>query len=165
MPFKVIGGILTVFSLIILYPCTGITQPDKNVSTEINTSDEAIAPDDIASADSIDRKLLVYFFHGRKRCMSCRTIEAYAYDAIRTYYGELLESGRIEWLKRNYANPKFAHFKDEFELYTQSVVLVDMQGDKVLRWKNLKDVWTFSWDKDAYYEYIRREVEAYLKEG
>ena len=96
--------------------------------------------------------------------MSCRTIEAYAHDAIQTYYAALLENGQIEWLKRNYANPEYAHFKDEFELYTQSVVLVDMQGEKIIRWKNLKDVWTLTRDKKAFYDYIRREVESYLNE-
>lgn len=156
--------IIFTFLLIVLHPVAGITQSEEDVSTELSNNEETVISDNATFADSTGRKLMAYFFHGRKRCMSCRTIEAYAHDAIQTYYGELLENGRIEWLERNYANPKFAHYKNEFGLYTQSVVLVDMQGDKVLRWKNLKDVWTLTRDKDGYYEYIRKEVEAYLNE-
>jgi len=125
-----------------------------------------------SSIDSVEKEqkktdltFIVYYFHGRKRCSSCRTIEMYTHDAILDYFPAELESDRMEWRIVNFANPKNKHFKDDFELYTQSVVLVEMEGNEMVRWKNLKDVWRLIRNKDAYYEYIREEVSAFLTEG
>ncbi len=112
-----------------------------------------------------DRTLIVYYFHGKKRCMSCRTIEMYTHDAILNHFPAELESDRMEWQILSLANPKNKHFRDDFELYTQSVVLVEMEGNEMVRWKNLKDVWKLIRNKDAFYEYIREEVSAFLTEG
>ncbi len=155
--------IYTTLCVILLNPEEGMSQTGQEPQSEAKVTFNLESTEYSISTDA-NRKLLAYFFHGRKRCMSCRTIEAFAHDALQTFFGELLENGRIEWLERNYANPKFAHFKDKFELYTQSVVLVDMKGEDIIRWKNLKDVWTLTRDKEAYYNFIRREVDSYLKE-
>ena len=144
----------------LIYSSPGCSQTDQGQPPEV------IISESLQDSSSIqpEPKLIVYYFHGRKRCMSCRTIEGYTNDAIQTYFGEQLENGRLEWLVRNYVNPEYAHFKDDFQLYTQSVVLVDMNGDQMVRWKNLNEVWTLLRNKNAYYDYIRREVEAFLIE-
>jgi len=146
-----------------IHPSPGLSQIEQEQSVEVITSNTSESVADSISLHQ-DHKLIVYYFHGRKRCGPCRTIEAYTHDGIQTYFGEQLKNGRIEWVIRNYVNPKYAHFKDDFQLYTQSVVLTDMKGDQMVRWKNLNKVWTLVRDKDAYYDYIRREVEAYLKD-
>lgn len=129
------------------------TTTEKNIESTEKTLDES------------DVKLMVYYFHGRKRCMSCRTFEAYTHDAILQFFPDQLESGRMEWQIVNYTNPKYKHFKDDFELYTQSVVLVELKGVESVRWKNLVDVWKLKGNKDAFYEYINEEVSAFLSEG
>ncbi|MCF7810804.1 nitrophenyl compound nitroreductase subunit ArsF family protein [bacterium] len=130
--------------------------------TTAQTQSES-TPDSIVSIqDNTVHKLMVYYFHGKKRCMSCRTIEGYTHDVLLTDFADKLESGRIEWQIVNTANPKNAHFKQDFELYTQSVVLVDMVDGEMKRWKNLKDVWTLLRNKEAFYEYINSEVTAFL---
>ena len=148
-------------SLLLLTILFGVTLPLSIQSQTEQTNDAKVVVES-QSKEAINAKLLAYFFHGRKQCMSCRTIEAYAYDAIEKNFKNQLESGRIEWSKVNYDNPDFSHFKKDFELYTQSVVLVEMKDDQIIRWKNLKDVWTLIRDKEKFYNYIRTEVQAYL---
>ena len=128
------------------------------------TADSNIIPADKAQ-EKPDSKLIVYYFHGRKRCMSCRTIEMYTHDAILEYFPEQIESGHIEWRIENYTNPKNESFKKEFELYTQSVVLVEMVDDEIVRWENLKDVWKLLRNKEAFYEYIHSGVTKFITEG
>jgi len=151
--------ILTIVCVFLFNPAT-VNAQDKTEAPLIKT--EAI-PDSVKTVqDEATHKLMVYYFHGKKRCMSCRTIEGYTHDTILTYFPDQLESGRIEWQIVNYANPKHAHFKEDFGLYTQSVVLVEMKKDEIIRWKNLKDVWTLIRKKEAFYEYIREEVAGFL---
>ena len=59
-------------------------QGSSVATTEGNTA-EIAAP---------DRTLIVYYFHGNKRCNTCRTIEAYTEEAIRTGFPNELRSGQ-----------------------------------------------------------------------
>src|SRR4030043_1963217 len=104
-----------VVCICLIYSSLSLSQPQTQPLKPIVSLKSESTSDSLATQN--DRKLLVYFFHGRKRRMSCRTIEAYAHDALQTYFKELLQNGRIEWLDRNYANPEYAHFKDDFQLY------------------------------------------------
>jgi len=139
---------------------TALLAQEEDVKQPV-TADSNIDPAEKAQ-EKPDSKVIVYYFHGRKRCMSCRTIEMYSHDAIQKYFTEQIESGHIEWRIENYANPKNEHFKKEFELYTQSVVLVEMVDDKIVRWENLKDVWKMLRNKEAFYEYIHSGVSKFL---
>ena len=138
-----------------------LSDANKAEETSIEKSVEDTAKADVDQ----ERKLIVYYFHGKKRCMSCRTIESYSHDAVLKYFSEEIDSGRLEFILVNFANPEYAHFKDDFELYTQSVVLVDLKDGEMSEWKNLKDVWLLTRKKDKFYEYIKTEVETFLKES
>ena len=39
-------------------------------------------------------RLVAYYFHGNVRCQTCRTIEAYAEEAIKNGYPEQMASGK-----------------------------------------------------------------------
>ena len=43
--------------------------------------------------ETADSKVVVYYFHGNVRCMTCRTIEAYAKEAIESGLGDALKDG------------------------------------------------------------------------
>lgn len=130
-------------------------QSETTVSSEVFIQTEA---------DQEARQLIVYYFHGNKRCLSCRKIEIFTHEALESNFTELLESGRIKWEAVNTDNPKHKHFIEDFQLYTKSVVLVDMEGNAMLRWKNLKDVWNLTRKKEAFHEYITAEVSVYLQD-
>jgi len=153
-------------SLLLIFGVGLFLQPPAIFAQDAVEGQPATTETTIESAEKTleksDTKLFVYYFHGRKRCMSCRTIEAYTHDAILQFFPDQLESGRMEWQLINYANPKNKHFKDDFELYTQSVVLVEMKGVERIGWKNLVDVWKLKYNKDAFYEYINEELSAFL---
>ena len=55
------------------------------------------------------------------------------------------------------------HFVKDFNLETKSVVLVAMQGDRQLRWKNLDKIWDLVHTKDEFKKYISKEVSVFRK--
>ncbi len=134
-------------------------EPDAKIETA-TTSQE---PSEVDIAQS-NRQLIVYYFHGNKRCMSCRKIEIFTHEALESNFSELLKSGRIKWEAVNTDNPKHKHFIDDFQLYTKSVVLVDIKADEMIRWKNLEEVWNLTHKKEAFHEYISKEVTAFLQD-
>ncbi len=114
------------------------------------------APKATVKADTV-----VYYFHGTSRCHTCRTIEAYADEAVKGAFTADLESGRLAWQPTNVDEPANEHFVKDFQLYTRSLVLVD--GSNPKRFKNLERVWQLVGDKPAFLKYVQDEVRAFKK--
>ncbi len=99
---------------------------------------------------------LVYYFHGTARCATCRTIEAYAREAVTGAFAADLEARRIGWQALNVDEPANQHFVRDFQLYTRSVVVVDARNPK--RFKVLERVWELVRDKPAFQKYVEQEI-------
>ncbi|MDX2176420.1 MAG: nitrophenyl compound nitroreductase subunit ArsF family protein [Candidatus Sumerlaeia bacterium] len=82
-----------------------------------------------------------YYFHGNIRCETCTTIEELSSSTLERAFAAELDSGRLEWRLVNYDEPANEHFREDFQLAFQSLVLVEERGGAVARWTNLKDVW------------------------
>ncbi|MFH0939040.1 MAG: nitrophenyl compound nitroreductase subunit ArsF family protein [Planctomycetota bacterium] len=109
-------------------------------------------------------KIIVYYFHGNMRCATCRAIEAYANEAIRTGFADALKDGRLEWRVVNIEEPDNERFVEDFQLTTRSVVLERLVNGKRADWKNLERVWELiRGDKDDFLKYVQDETKVYLK--
>jgi hypothetical protein len=115
-----------------------------------------------AVPDGAAHRLVAYYFHGNTRCWTCRTIEAYAEEAIRTGFPTAWDDGRIAWLVVNVEEPENEHFVRDYELTTRSVVLVDVTEGNEQRWKRLDRVWQLVHDKRAFTEYVQGEARSIL---
>jgi hypothetical protein len=125
----------------------------------------AIAGEAEATASHADNAVVAYYFHGNKRCSTCRKLEAYSAEAINGGFAAELESGGLEWRVVNTDDKENAHFITDFELVTKSVVLAEYRDGKVVRFKNLKLVWQLVGDEDGFVRYIRDETRDFLAEG
>ncbi len=111
-------------------------------------------------------KLVVYYVHGTRRCPTCKRLEAYTQEAVETGFAKELEAGTIEWQTVNTDEEGNGHFMQDYQLYTKSVILSEVQDGKELRWKNLDKIWELvRGDKEAYVKYIQDEVTAFIGEG
>ena len=116
----------------------------------------------IQDAPTPDRQLIVYYFHGNTRCNTCRTIEAFTGEAITTGFPEDLKSGRVAWKVVNIDEPGNAHFVEDFDLTTKSVVLVDVRRGQRGKWTNLDKIWGLTRNKDAFINYITENTNKFL---
>ncbi|MBN1669895.1 MAG: hypothetical protein JXR37_02605 [Kiritimatiellae bacterium] len=108
-------------------------------------------------------RVIAYYFYGNVRCATCRKIEAYAYEAIRTQFKDALAGGELAWRTANTDEPANAHFVDEYQLSTRSVVLVRTGGEGQAAFKNLERIWELVGDKAAYQDYIVKETRLFLE--
>ena len=129
-------------------------------------STKAASPGDSTAAVSDTtaqpQRIIAYYFYTTKRCVSCRKIEAYSQEALETAFPEELKSGRLVWRPTNIDEESNAHFVQDYQLYTKSVVLVDEREGKQQGWKNLADVWKLLNDKQQFIAYIQKEARACL---
>jgi hypothetical protein len=111
-----------------------------------------------------DIKIIAYYFHGTSRCVSCRKIEAYSDEAIKSGFTTELKDGVLEWRVVNVEEKENGHFVEDYKLYTKSLVLVEMKDGKQVKWKNLDKVWELLKDKDAFIKYVKYEVSIFLND-
>jgi hypothetical protein len=112
-----------------------------------------------ASASVSGAATRVYYFHGNYRCSTCRTIEAYAREAVTGAFARDLEARRLEWQVVNVDQAENRHFIKDFQLYTRSLVIVD--GKDPRRFKVLERVWELVHDRAGFHEYVAREIRAF----
>ena len=128
------------------------------------SADDAPRTTTAVAPRTLDVEVVAYYFHGNLRCRTCRTIEAYSEEAIRSEFADELASGRLAWHVVNVEEPENKHFVKEFELVTRSLVLADYEDGEVTRWENLKQVWQLVRDKERFLDYVNSSTRKFLQE-
>lgn len=118
----------------------------------------------IGAETSPESFVAVYYFHGNFRCVNCHNIEQYAKEAVENNFRKELDAGRVVFKVINIETSGNEHFTNDYQLYTKSVVLSLVKNGKEVRFDNLAKVWEYLGNKDAFHQYIKNEVEKYLKE-
>ena len=110
-------------------------------------------------------KVIAYYFHTNARCSTCIKIEAYSKEAIEKGFPDAIKNGILEMRIVNYEHPENRHFMQDYKLVSKSLVLVNTVNGKQTEWRNLKLVWQLTGSKDAFMNYVRKEVRSYLAKG
>ena len=142
----------------------GARTPDSPAATSPATTDSA---QDVAAspATAESQKIVAYYFHRTMRCPTCLSIEKQSQEAIELSYNGELSAGTLEWHAVNIEEAGNEHFGKDFELQSQSLVLVEVAGERVTRWKLLPKVWELVEDPYGFQEYVATEVGIFLGGG
>ncbi len=114
-------------------------------------------------ADSAGKKFVVYYFHGNYRCPTCLKLEKLSREAVKENFKKELTSGLVEYKAVNVDTPENRHFVNDFGLFTKSLVVVEEDGGKVKRYKNLQKIWELVRDEVAFNSYVKDEVKGFIK--
>jgi hypothetical protein len=126
----------------------------------VNAADNATAQK--APAAQSKSFIAAYYFHGNFRCPTCRKMEQYSRESIELNFAQQLKSGRLVFQSINIDEPENQHFVQDYQLVTRSLVLVKYENGKQTAWKNLPAIWQNVGDQTAFFEYVKKEVAAYL---
>jgi len=141
-----------------------VPAPDNQRSKEPATKQKEKAPSPRTTATSQNSKVVAYYFHGTFRCSTCQTIEKYSKEAIEHYFANELKNGTLEFKSLNLEEAENRHYIQDYQLFSRSLVISLVKQDKEVTWKNLTDVWKLVRDKDKFFQYVKDEVEIFLKE-
>lgn len=106
----------------------------------------------------------VYYLHGKVRCPTCRSIEAYAQEAVQTGFADELKTGKINWQVINYELPGNEHYTTDYEVVAPNVVLAMFKDGKQVKWKGLPEVWEHVGDKSAFTALVQTSLREFLGE-
>lgn len=130
---------------------------------EVDTMAAAPAPD--AATAPVQHSVVAYYFHGNYRCRTCSAMQEYAREALQQAYADALAEGRLEWRPVNTDEPENAHFIQDYQLATRSLVIAQFEGDDQVAYKNLERIWELVSDKEAFLKYVIEETGQYLAAG
>jgi hypothetical protein len=115
------------------------------------------------ATDAAIHLVRVYYFRTTTRCVSCKKIEAFTDEAIRSAFAREIEDGRMIFKVVNVEEPGNGHFIQDYKLATKSVVVVDLVNGGQVRWKNLARIWELLNDQPVFVRYVQDEVRQYLE--
>ena len=107
--------------------------------------------------------MIAYYFHGKFRCASCVKIEALSRKAVTEGFPDELKSGRLRFLDVNVDEAQNRHFIAEYQLSSQSLILVAIRDGRQVRWQNMEKVWTLLDSEREFIPYVRDGVSGFLK--
>ncbi len=113
----------------------------------------------------LSAKVVVYYFSTGKECVTCEQIPAYAQEALEAGFAAEVAAGTVVWRAYDVDQPEFAHFVQDYGVYTKAIVLARMDKGQQVRWKNLEKVWDLVGDRAAFVDYVRGEIRAMLDAG
>ncbi len=121
------------------------------------------APATGTPADSGKARYVVYYFHTTGRCATCIRIERLAQAVVQNEFPQLAEAGTLQFRSVDVQDPLHRHFIRDYRLVTKSIVLVEEQAGRPVRWRNLNRIWELVWYQDRYQNYIRSELAAFME--
>ncbi len=139
---------LVVFHLIVLFsvPAYGADVPHK----------------DSTPPDTPAHYFTATYFHNSVRCPTCHKLEALSAKAIQQNFPDDLKKGGVVWRTINVDEPGNQHYSTDYQLFTKSLILSEIQDGKEIRWKNLSKIWTLVRDEAAFDRYVTDEVKEWL---
>lgn len=132
------------------------------VVAAILTTPTPTAASEGAAATLPDSGVVVFYFHGHARCVSCRYMEAYTEEAVVGGFGEQLASGEVSYRAVNVQDPTHKHFIHDFKLTNKGVVIAELVNGEATRYTNLAMVWRLLRNKEAFISYVQEETLAFL---
>ena len=112
----------------------------------------------------IDSGFVATYFHGMRRCATCEKLEEYSRKSVRSGFAEQLDSGQLQWRVVNYDQPGNEHYLTDYDLTYQSIVIMYVEADSVMRWRSLNKIWDLVGDEDAFVTYVQSEIANFIGE-
>lgn len=150
---------ILIMGLILLMSMAVINAEDTAMVKPADSTESIIA-DSIKPQES-DR-IVAYYLHMNRRCMTCGKLEAYSQEAITTGFAEQLKDSSIIWRVENFEQEGNEHFAKDYQLYSQSLILSRLRDGKEVEWKNLDKIWTLVRDKEKFITYVQTEVKQFM---
>ncbi|NTV03828.1 hypothetical protein HGA89_02760 [bacterium] len=106
--------------------------------------------------------VVVYYLHGDFRCKTCLMLEGMTVRAVRDSFATQLEDKVLDLQVVNFMSEGNEHFEQDFRLEQQSVVVVEREAGKIVRWKNLERIWELYDRPLQFAAYVAGETRLYL---
>ncbi len=143
----------------------GLAQSQATAAVATLQSAQEQTPSALASSTSAPqtRRVIATYFHNTVRCVTCRSIERMAKETIESSFAAELVSGELVWRALNMQEKENEHYAIDYSLTAPSLVLVEMDGEREVRFKVLGETWKLAHKEAQFVSYVQIEARAFLE--
>lgn len=127
----------------------------------VAASKKAVSKDESTKAEP-DR-VVVYYFHGTRRCPTCLGIQKVIEETIETTFAKELEADMLVFEELNFEEEKNKSFVEKYQLSFSTMIVTARAGETVVKWDNAGKIWDYAQAHDDLSVYVEKSVRAYLK--
>ncbi len=131
-------------------------------------SDSTIASSNMNLVEELDlpfqNGLLVLQFHRTQRCAFCRDMEEHTKETLDTYFSNALQEGKIAFRLLNMELPKYQALRKKYNLFTSTVVLIELNQGRESRRKIVTEAWHLTDKRQEFTEMLRSELADFQKD-
>ena len=140
------------------------SSPSVAQGADALTAKPAAKPADAVAAVGNEKadKVLVYYFHGARRCKTCLGIQSTIEQTISGRFPADTASGRLAYREVNIDEEANKHFIEEYKVSFSTMTVAAMQGDKALQWESCEKIWDYAENPPQLTEYAAERIKAYL---
>ena len=117
------------------------------------------------SSATMSDSVVVYYFHGMRRCPTCLGIQKTIEQTLEDRFSEELAAGMLVFEEINYEEPDGKPYVEKFQLSFSSMIVAQEAKGKMVKWDNAEKVWDLAHDQPALADYVEKSVRAYLGPG
>ena len=114
------------------------------------------------AADPPADRVVVMYFHRTQRCPTCKKMGSYSEEAVRAAFAKEMKDGRVEFHYVDFQKPENEGLTKAYKISGPALVVAKVAENKVQEWKPLTKIWELVSRKDAFFEYVQKNVREYL---
>lgn len=124
--------------------------------------DESLKAD--AEASKPGRYVRLVYFHRIPGCPTCQLMSRYIYQTVQTKFPEFTKNKTLVLRYMNFEDSQFASFAQAFNVKSPTLIAIEVQNGKDVRYWNLNQIWPLAADKEKFQEYIETKVRNLLED-
>ncbi|MFP4497441.1 MAG: nitrophenyl compound nitroreductase subunit ArsF family protein [Vulcanimicrobiota bacterium] len=153
---KIITIVLIIFVAVSMFYL--VAKETKNTSSNTVEASKPAPTKENIKADNY----ILYYFCGDKRCPTCIKIENLTDKTVKEEFADDLETGKLEWKIVNYDKEQNLHFKEDYKLEYQTLVIVGFKDGKQGEWKILPRIWELVHNEQEFGSYVSSEIKNFM---
>ena len=121
-------------------------------------------PAELRADSKATERVVIYQFHRRFRCEACYSLENAIKETLDTHFSTQLANDKLVYKVIDLDAVDGKKYEKRYDFFYNTVIIAMMNGDEDLKFKNIEEVWQITEDKGKLIEFVRTELEEYLKE-
>lgn len=127
---------------------------NRQLDESLGVNDQALKP---------ARYVRLVYFHRVPGCSTCQLMSRYIYQTVQTKFPEYTKNKTLVLRYMNFEDPQFASFAQAFNVKSPTLIAIEVQDGKDVRYWNLNQIWLLAADKAKFYEYVETKVRDILE--
>jgi thiol-disulfide isomerase/thioredoxin len=142
--------------------------PPAKTDSSPAKADTAAKPDASAKAKPktlatpADRVVVMYF-HRTKRCPTCLKMGGYSEEAVKAGFAKEIKRGKVEFHYIDFQDEKNERLTKGYGVAGPTLLVAKVAANKVVKIKNLDEMWTKVGDKNEFIEYVQSNIKDSIK--